>query len=50
MEGIEVGGNLGKGLHLAHLNVRSLLGGHKGDLLRSQISKSDLDVFTISET
>ena len=44
------GTNLGKGLHLAHLNVRSLLGGNKSDMLKKQIADSDFDVLTVSET
>ena len=40
----------GKGLHLAHLNVRSLLGKNKADLVKKQIGDSDIDVFTLSET
>ena len=40
----------GKGFHLAHLNVRSMFGGHKLDLLKQQISNSGVDVFTLSET
>ena len=45
-------GNLsqGKGLHLAHLNVRSMFGGHKFDVLKNQICNSGVDFFTISET
>ena len=42
--------SLGKGLHIAHLNVRSLLSRNKGDMLRWQIENSDIDIFTISET
>ena len=41
---------LGKGLHLAHLNIRSLMGGHKFDTVRQQIKDSGYDVFTLSET
>ena len=40
--------NLGKGLHLAHFNVRSLMG--KLDEVKGQISRSGIDIFTISET
>ena len=42
--------NLGKGLHLAHLNIRSLTGGHKFDVTKLQISTSGVDIFTLSET
>ena len=42
--------NLGKGLHIAHLNVRSLLGGHKFDMLKHQIMESGIQVFTLSES
>ena len=41
---------LGKGLHVAHLNVRSMFGGNKFDVLKNQISNSNMDVFTISES
>ena len=41
---------LGRGLHVAHLNVRSLLGKGKADLIRHQIAESKIDVFTISES
>ena len=41
---------LGKGLHVAHLNVRSLMGGHKFDVLRHQIRQSGIHIFTISES
>ena len=41
---------LGKGLHIAHLNVRSMFGGHKFDLLKQQIKDSGIDIFTLSET
>ena len=40
----------GKGFHIAHLNVRSMFGGNKFDVLRTQISKSNADIFTISES
>ena len=40
----------GKGLNIAHLNVRSLLGGHRWDLISNQISSYDLEVFSLSET
>ena len=39
-----------KGLHIAHLNVRSLTGGRKFDMLKSQIDDSGIDVFSPSET
>ena len=42
--------NLGKGLHIAHLNVRSMFGGHKFDMLKQQIKLSGVSVFTLSET
>ena len=41
---------LGKGMRIAHPNVRSLLGNKKSDLLRTQIGISGMDIFTISET
>ena len=41
---------LGKGLHIAHLNVRSLLRGHKFDMLRHQIKESGIQIFIISES
>ena len=40
----------GKGFHLAHLNVRSMFGGHKFDVLKNQICNSGIDLFTLSET
>ena len=40
----------GKGLHIAHLNVRSLLGGHNFDALKHQIRTSGIQIFTISES
>ena len=42
--------NLGKGLHIAHLNVRSMFGGHRFDMLKRQIESSGIGVFTLSET
>ena len=42
--------NLGKGLHIAHLNVRSLIGGHKFDALRHQIRTCGIQIVTISES
>ena len=41
---------LGKGFHIAHLNVRSLMGGQKLEMLKNQIGESDVDFFTLSET
>ena len=40
----------GRGLHLAHLNVCSLLGKNKSDLINTQLADSGMDVFTLSET
>ena len=40
----------GKGLNVAHLNVRSLLAGGKSDLLKLQIADSGVEIFTMSET
>ena len=42
--------NLGKGLHLAHLNVRSLMGRNSFDVTRHQIRSSGIAIFTLSET
>ena len=42
--------NLGKGLHIAHLNVRSMFGGHRFDMLTHQIRTSNIGVFSLSET
>ena len=39
-----------KGFHLAHLNVRSIFGGHKFDTLKTQIESSEMDIFSLSET
>ena len=50
MDNLLTGTALGRGLHMAHLNVRSLLGGQKSDLIRTQIANSELDIFTLSET
>ena len=44
------GVHLGRGLHIAHLNIRSLLGGHAFDMTKQQIMSSGIDVFTLSET
>ena len=41
---------LGKGLGMIHLNVRSLMGGHKFEMVRSQIETSNADIFSISES
>ena len=41
---------VGRGLNIAHLNVRSILGGHKFEMIRNQIESSDIDVFTLSES
>ena len=38
------------GTNLAHLNVASILGAHKFDMLRKQVEGSGLDVFCASET
>ena len=43
-------GNYGKGLHIAHLNVRSMFGGHRFDMLKQQIGSSGVGIFTLSET
>ena len=40
----------GKGTHFAHLNIRSVFGGRKLDMLKCQIRDSQIDVFTLSET
>ena len=40
----------GKGLNIAHLNVRSIMGGHKFEMVRNQIESSKIDIFTISES
>ena len=48
-DGIELN-KVGRGLNIAHLNVRSLLGGHKFDMVRNQIENSNIDVFTMSES
>ena len=42
--------SLGKGLHVAHLNVRSLMGRNSFDVTKYQIKSSGIDVFTLSET
>ena len=43
-------GDLGKGLHIAHLNVRSLMNQIMYDVLKEQIARSGVSIFTISET
>ena len=40
----------GRGLHIGHLNVCSMFGNHRLDLLKIQVVDSGLDVFSISET
>ena len=42
--------SLSKGLRMVHLNTRSLLGGHKFEMVRHQIEGSGVDIFTISES
>ena len=46
----EVRNTLGKGLNIVHLNVRSLTGGHKFEMVRKQIEDSKVEVFSMSET
>ena len=50
MEDQRVEAEVGRGLNIAHLNVRSIMGGHRFEMLRSQIENSNIDVFTISES
>ena len=50
MEGEDDISAVGKGLNIAHLNVRSIMGGHKLEMVRNQIENSGIDVFTISES
>ena len=50
MENLLEANVLGKGLNLVHLNVRSLMGGHRFDMIRHQIESSRVDIFTISES
>ena len=38
------------GLNIAHLNVGSILGAHKFEMLRKQVESSELSVFCASET
>ena len=40
----------GRGLHIAHLNVRSLLGGHSFEMLKNQVESSKFNLFTVSES
>ena len=40
----------GKGFHIAHLNIRSMMSPNTFDVLKSQIKDSDIDIFTLSET
>ena len=42
--------NFGKGLHFMHLNVRSLLAKNKFDMLKAQITNSNISILTISES
>ena len=39
-----------KGLKIAHLNVRSMFGGHKLESLKLQVEEGNFDIFTLSET
>ena len=39
-----------RGLKIAHLNVASMLGAHKFEMMRIQVENSKLDVFCASET
>ena len=50
MDKTRLGQHIGRGLHLGHLNVRSLTGGHKFDILKHQIRNGGMEVFTLSET
>ena len=38
------------GLNIAHLNVASILGAHKFEMLRKQLESSHIDIFCASET
>ena len=40
----------GRGLNIAHLNVRTMLGRHKFEMVRNQIESSNIDAFKISES
>ena len=42
--------NRGRGLRLAHLNVRSMLGGNKFEIIQNQFESSLIDIFSVSET
>ena len=45
------GGEIGAGgINIIHLNVASILGGHKLEMLRKQVENSDVHVFSASET
>ena len=50
MDNVDTPPGYGKGMHLAHLNVRSMFGGKKFDMLKKQIEMSVFDIFTISES
>ena len=39
-----------RGLQLAHLNVASILGTRKLDMMKIQLEESDFDIFCASET
>ena len=39
-----------RGLKIAHLNVASILGAHKFEMMKVQVKDSNLDVFCASET
>ena len=41
---------VGKGINIAHLNIRSIMGGHKFEMVRNQVEGSNIDVFTLSES
>ena len=44
-DGIEAGG-----INIIHLNVASLMGAHKLEMLKKQVERSEVDVFCASET
>ena len=50
MDKVDEVNDLGRGLHVAHLNVRSLLGGSTFDMLSQQVKDSNIDVFTVVES
>ena len=50
MEQVGTDRNLGNGLHIARLNVRSLVGDHKFDVLKHQVKSSGIQVFMMSES